>query len=209
MFRAFLFFFSFLVILVSVGLAQQPKTITVTISEPATVVLEKLFSQADLVAFIQIRSGDAENYNQALYKATVLKSYKGAKQNDIIYFTPFIGYAVGGEYLAFLKKTDKRIGDIISEDSKSKVLPYDAAQSFYRIMYEGYSIMPVSYECVFEKPSYQNCQYAVKFNIEQVILPNKLKVFPEENEESKSSDKKFVKRSAIESILEKSSANQK
>ena len=182
--------------------AQQTKTVTTTTSDPASVSLESLFSQADLVAFVEIRSGDAENYNHALYKTAVLKSYKGAKQNDVIYFAPFIGYAVGGEYLVFLRKTDKRIGDIIDENSKNKTLPYDATQNFYSIMYEGYSIMPVSFECVFEEPSHQICQYAVKFNISQVILSNKLKTFPQEDGDSKILNVKYVKRKIIEPILE-------
>ena len=102
----------------------------------------------------------------------------------------------------FLRKTDKRIGDIIDENSKNKTLPYDATQNFYRIMYEGYSVMPVSFECVFEEPSYDNCQYAVKFNISQVILPNKLKTFPKEDADSKILNVKYVKRKTLEPILE-------
>ena len=208
MLRAFLYIFSFLIFAASVCSAQQTKTVTITTSDPASVSLESLFAKADLVAFVEIRSGDAENYNHALYKGAVLKSYKGAKQNDIIYFTPFIGYAVGGEYLVFLRKTDKRIGDIVSEDSKTKTLPYDAAQNFYQIMYDGYSVMPVSFECVFEKPSHQTCQYAVKFNINQVILPKKLNTFPEEKDDEVLSVK-YVKRTTIEPILEALKGNQK
>lgn len=208
MLRAFLYIFSFLIFSVSICFAQQTKTVTVIISDPSSVSLESLFSQADLVAFVEIRSGDAENYNHTLYKAAVLKSYKGSKEREVIYFAPFIGYAVGTEYLVFLRKTDKRIGDVIDENAKNKTLPYDATQNFYQIMYDGYSVMPVSFECIFEKPSHQTCQYAVKFNINQVILPKKLKTFPEEKNDEVL-DAKYVKRTAIEPVLEVLKGNRK
>src|SRR5262245_26014419 len=58
----------------------QRKTETVTISEPATVPLTALFAQADFVAFVKIRSGDAASYKFTLYEAEVLDSYKGTKE---------------------------------------------------------------------------------------------------------------------------------
>lgn len=209
MLRLFLYGFSFLIFSAVVCFAQKSETVTTRISEPASVSLETLFAQADLVAFVKIRSGDAENYNHAIYKAEVLESYKGAKLNDVIYFTPFIGYGIGSEYLVFLKKADKRIGDIIGEDAKNKTLPYDAMQSFYRIMYEGYSIMPVSYECVFKETPDDSCHYAVKFNTYQVKLPKNLKTFPKEDEKSESSDSKYVKRETIEPVLKALKRNRK
>jgi hypothetical protein len=102
MLRPFLYSFSFLIFAAIVCSAQKSETVTIRISEPGAVSLETLFAQADLVAFVEIRSGDAENYNHALYKASVLKSYKGARENEVIYFTPFIGYGIGSEYLVFL-----------------------------------------------------------------------------------------------------------
>lgn len=190
--------------LLSTGLclAQPTKTITTTIFEPASVSLAALFAQADLVAFVQVRSGDAERYDVAVYKAVVLKAYKGSKVDDLIYFTPFISYGLGSEYLVFLKKTNKHIIDIVAKDSKKKSLPYDSRQSFYRIMYEGYSVMAVSFECIFEKPTHQRCDYAVKFNVMQVKLPPELNIFPQEEDDSAVLDIKYVKKKKIESILE-------
>jgi hypothetical protein len=90
----------------------QQKNQTVVISDPSPVTLASLFSQADLVAFITIQSGDAEHYNAAIYKAQVTQSFKGAKTDQLIYFGPFISYGIGGEYLVFLKKTDQRLVDL-------------------------------------------------------------------------------------------------
>lgn len=139
------------------GFGQRNKTETITTSDPASVTLAALFAQADVVAFVEIRSGDAESYDVAVYKARVLNGYKGAKEKDVIYFTPFISYGLGSEYLVFLKKTGKRLHDIIPKENRRKRLPYDAKQAFHRIMYEGYSVMAISFECVFGKSAYENC----------------------------------------------------
>jgi hypothetical protein len=186
----------------------QGKTETATISDPATVSLKALFEKADIVAFIKIHSGDAESYKQALYKAEVLNAYKGAKEKEIIYFGPFISYGVGEVYLVFLKRTDKRIGELVDESVKPNSSPYDATQNYYRIMYEGYSVMPVSYECFFDGKDSDKCDYGVKFNIYQIELPATLKTFPKDVGEFRSDDK-WVRRKAIEAALATLKANRK
>jgi hypothetical protein len=191
--------FTLLLLLAGVCFGQG-KTETVTISDPAPVSLKALFEKADIVAFIKIHSGDAESYKQVLYKAEVLNAYKGIKEKEIIYFAPFIGYGVGEEYLVFLKKAEKRIGEIVDESVKPNPSPYDATQIFYRIMYEGYSIMPISYECFFDGKDSDKCDYGVKFNTYQVELPATLKTFPKDVGEF-SPDKRWVRRKAVEAAL--------
>ncbi|MFZ1701527.1 MAG: hypothetical protein WBO10_04310 [Pyrinomonadaceae bacterium] len=182
--------------------AQQTKIVTVTTSEPSTVSLDALFAQADIVAFVSIRSGDAENYDVSVYKAVILKAYKGTKVNEIIYFTPFNSYGLGSEYLVFLKKTGKRIETIVSKESKRKVLPYDAKQPFSRIMYDGYSVMEASFQCAFEEPTHQTCTDAVKFNVKQIVLPIRLKTYPLIDEDVDVLDVRYVKRKEIEPLLD-------
>lgn len=191
--------FTLLLLLAGVCFGQG-KTETVTISDPAPVSLESLFAQADIVAFVKIHSGDAESYKQALYKAEVLNAYKGGKEKEIIYFAPFISYGIGEEYLVFLKRTDKHIGELIDESVKPNSAPYDVTQNYYRIMYEGYSIMPVSYECFFDGKDSDKCDYGVKFNTYQVELPATLKTFPKDVGEF-SQDVKWVRRKSIEAAL--------
>ena len=77
---------------------------TIEISEPATVAITDLFKQADVVAVVQILSGDSENYETAVYKAKVLTAFKSAKVGQQLFFGPFIGYEVGGQYIAFLRR---------------------------------------------------------------------------------------------------------
>lgn len=186
--------------LVSFGFGQSKVVKSVTISEPASVSIETLFTQADLVAFVQIRSGDAENYKAALYKATVLKAYKGAHKADTIYFTPFISYGLGSEYLVFLKNDNKHIGDIIGDSVDRTRLPYDPTLSILRIMYEGYSVMRVSYECVFDGPISEGCDDAVKFNVDQVTLPRKVKAVPT-RVNGNSDANKYIRKKELEMLL--------
>ena len=168
----------------------------------ASVSLENLYKEADFVAFIKILSGDAEHYDGAIYKAEVLKAYKGTKEKEIIYFGEFISYRIGNEYLAFFKKTDKILGQQIDKDVESGTAPYDSKQGFFRIMYAGYSIMPVGFECLFDGKGTDKCDYGIQLNIKQVIVPSALKTFPEESNTTLLSDKKWVKRTALETSLE-------
>jgi hypothetical protein len=203
------FILSFSLFLASVCLGQQkPEVVTTTTSDPATVPFASLFAQADLVAFVKIHSGDADSYKLTLYEAEILDVYKGGKEKDVIYFAPFIGYGVGAEYLVFLKKTGKRIAEQIDESVKPNHAPYDANQTYYRIMYEGYSVMPVSYECFFEAINSDKCGYGVKFNTYQVELPATLKTSPKDVGEF-SDDNKWVRRDAVKIVLANLKNNRK
>jgi len=53
---------------------------TIEISEPAAVSITDLFKQPDVVAIVQVVSGDSENYDTAVYKSKVLAVFKGAEQ---------------------------------------------------------------------------------------------------------------------------------
>src|SRR5262245_14893632 len=67
-----------------------------------TVELETLFKEADVVAFVRVLAGDAENFDVAIYKAEVLSPFKGCTNKQVVYFGPFVKYEIGGEYLVFL-----------------------------------------------------------------------------------------------------------
>jgi hypothetical protein len=51
--------------------------VALTVAEPARVELPQLFKIADTVATVRIVSGDTENYDRAVYKANVIRSFKG------------------------------------------------------------------------------------------------------------------------------------
>jgi hypothetical protein len=80
--------------------AQQ----NIEISEPGTVAITELFKQADVVAVVEILSGDSEGYDVTVYKAKVLTAFKGVAAGEQLFFGPFVGYEVGGEYVAFLRR---------------------------------------------------------------------------------------------------------
>src|SRR4051794_33234089 len=96
----------------------------------ASVKLSDLFKQADLVAAVEIVSGDAENYPVVVYKGKVLTAFKGIGENETIFFGPFVGFAVGNEYIVFLTKSKRGVKPNHDADaSRGEV------KSFYGIMY--------------------------------------------------------------------------
>jgi hypothetical protein len=164
----------------SAALSQEPSKARVTtcdgdncvsISEPASVSIKDLWKQADLIAVVQIVSGDTEHYKTAVYKAKVLRPLKGATAGQTVYLGKFIGYKLGGEYLAFLRSPRG-----VSE-------PIGGAQGYgsvevFQIMYEGYSFMGIEYECVFDALEKHRCDEGVVISTEQVRLPKKIKTYP-------------------------------
>jgi hypothetical protein len=169
-------------LLVAAASAQQ----TIEISEPGVVALSDLFKQADVVAVVHILSGDSESYDSAVYKSKVLTQFKGTAVNDDLYFGPFIGYGVGNEYVAFLRRA-KSGPTLQAQRSTNNSIAYGAVEVLHLIMYQGYSIMPIRYVCVFEgKDPSQSCDYGVRVNTQQVKLPKGIKTFP------RASDDEFV-----------------
>lgn len=161
--------------------------------------LEKLYEEADLVAFIRIVSGDTENYEDTIYKSSVITAYKGIDTGKTVFFGPYVSYGVGSEYLIFLKKSGTVIGKISTKGKRSRTIAYDDSSEYFRVMYGGYSILPVSYECAFGSISASgSCAYAV--NMATVILPNSIKSFPEETRGEKF-NAAFVQKASIEAFL--------
>jgi len=178
----------------------RPQQVSTTISEPATVKVEQLLKQADLVAVVQILSGDTEHYPSAVYKAEVLRSFKGTDNGAIIYFGPFISYRLGGEYVVFLHHSDKRIE--LKPQQTASGLSYGPISSFYLVMYEGYSALPVEYNCVFDgKEIAQHCDYGVKVNTYQVVLPKGLRTYPSATIGSFSENTRWVRKETFISLL--------
>jgi hypothetical protein len=154
----------------------------------APVKIEDLFAQADQVALVEVLSGDAEHYPIAVYKAVVENAYKGTIAGRTIYFGPFVGTRIGSKYLLFLKR-----GKPVAA-SKAGDAPYGDIQSVSRIMYDGYSSLPVSYECVFDgKEISAQCDDAIQLNPEQIVLPDTVRTFPEGDASAVTNYRKWVR----------------
>jgi hypothetical protein len=156
-----------------------------------SVTLSDLFAQADEVALVKVVSGDSEHYKTAVYKAIIEQGFKGARSGDTIFFGPFVGYGVGLEYLVFLKKGSSQ------EPITSTLAPYGRIQSLDRIMYAGYSILPVGYECVFVGSTSENCDYSVQLNPEQIILPPDIEAYPKSEATALTNYRKWVRKSTF------------
>ncbi len=181
--------------------APSKTEMTVETSEPASVKLEDLFKQADLVAVVKILSGDSEHYSQTIYKSEVVTTFKGTAKGETIFLGPFIGYRIGSEYLAFLKRSNEKT--VPSKEPPSSAISYGELPFFYRVMYEGYSFMEIGYECVFDgKEINQQCDDGIRLNTFQVVLPKKIKTFPAPPETGGSSDTRWVRKSRFISYME-------
>ncbi len=154
------------------------QTRSVTITEPGTYEIGELFKAADTVALVHILSGDAENYDCAVYKGKVVQSFKGTQAGAIIYFGPFVGYKVGDDYFVFLRNADQPISPKTSATTSYGAIPYA------KVFDEGYSSMETSYACVFDANQVlPQCDYAVRVCTDYIKLPKSMETFPpEEND---------------------------
>jgi hypothetical protein len=169
--RRALLVFIFTVVSVRPICAQQSKEVTT--AEPAIIDVASLFKQADTVALVKIVSGDAENYSQAIYKAEVIKSFKGATSGEAIYFGPYVGEKLGWEYILFLRNVDKPIA------SKTTLSASYGTIHYANVFNEGYSSMETSYECVFGgKTAAEQCDHAARICTDYITLPTSIPKFP-------------------------------
>ena len=147
-------------------------TVNITITEPSTFPLPRLFAYADKVAVVEILAGTTEAYDVTMYKGKVVKAFKGVSAGQVIYFGPYTGTKIGAEYVLFLKDQAEPM------QPKEKTAGYGAVK--YAMVFDGgYSSMLTSYECVFEgaSPS-QQCDYAVRVCTDYILLPKSLTTFP-------------------------------
>ncbi len=151
--------------------AQQTKVVTIT--EPGVFTLPALFESADVVALVKVVSGDAENYETAVYKGEVIGSFKGATVGETVYYGPYVGMRLGWEYILFLHKTKKPLAPNKTVSHNFGTIPY------FEVFNEGYSALETSYECVFDgKEIAQHCDNAVRVCTDYILLPKSMAVFP-------------------------------
>lgn len=175
--RAFLLSFFLLSNLFCPLRAQD--SITLSITEPGLIELERLFQMADIVAFVQVVSGDTENYPKVVYKGQVVKSFKGAATGSTIYFGPYTGIRLGSKYVLFLRNA----AHPLSPNSTATV-NFGSVQ-YSEIFNEGYSAMETAYTCVFGgKEIAQRCDYAVRICTDYIKLPKSLQVFPSRKDDA-------------------------
>lgn len=133
--------------------------------------IDKLYAEADVVALVRVLSGDTESFEDTVYKASILTTYKGNVQS-ILYFGPYISYGVGSEYLVFLKTSGKQLRSMAT---KNKTVAYAEDANYLRVMYGGYSILPVGFHCGLGKNTL-DCQDSI--DASTVILPKGFASYP-------------------------------
>jgi hypothetical protein len=157
----------------TVTVKSEPTVTEVSITEPATIQLEKLFKMADVVAVVRIVSGDTENYKTTIYKAVVVSNFKGTTDGQTLYYGPYIGGRIGWEYVVFLRSVKE---SAIPKNAKS---PAYGVVKYFEVFDEGYTSMEGSYRCVFDGREINNeCDYGIKVCTDYIVLPKGTPVFP-------------------------------
>jgi hypothetical protein len=173
---------------------SEGKQTTVTIVEPGRVQLARLFDLAEAVV-VKVISGDTENYANAVYKAEVLRSFKGTGTGEVVYFGPYVGVRLGWEYVLFLRSIAKPL----TPKDTSK-LDYGTLQ-YFQVFNQGYSQMETSYRCGFDgKTIDEECDYGVRVCTNYVVLPKSIATFPPMVEET-SAGCRWVRKEAFLSEL--------
>jgi hypothetical protein len=160
----------------TVTVRAEPPAETVTITEPGRIELAQLFKMSDVVAVARIVSGDTENYKTAIYKATVLTSFKGTADGQTIYFGPFIGSRLGREYVVFLRTAKEP-----AVPTTAPTAAYGTVKH-YEVFNQGLSEMETSYECVFDGKDAQQCDDGVRVCTDYIVLPKGTLVSPSMDE---------------------------
>jgi hypothetical protein len=177
--------------------SAQTKGIELTIKEPGKYQLAELFKQADTVALVKVVAGDTEKYSAVVYKARVLRTFKGAAAGSTIFFGPYAGTRLGWEYIVFLRDVNKKITTRRAAEGEEQVTRYA------EVFNEGYSEMMTSYECVFDGNEIsRKCDYGVRVCTDYVKLPKSTPTFPPEGEET-SFGCRWVRKSVFIPILER------
>jgi hypothetical protein len=149
---------------------------SVTITEPGVYKIGDLFKAADVVALVKIVSGNAESYDQTVYKGEVIQGFKGTPRGAPIYFGPFAGQKLGWEYVLFLRNATKPITPKTTSTASYGTVSYS------KDFDDGYSSMETSYVCVFDgKEIAQQCDYGVRVCTDYVKLPRSMPAFPPED----------------------------
>ena len=167
-----------------------------TIAEPAVHTIGDLFKNADIVAVVKVLSGDTENYEHAVYKGEVVRSFKGAATGATVYFGPFVGERLGWEYFLFLHNKTKSLAPKTAASAGYGTIRYS------EIFNQGYSSMESSYQCVFDgKEIAQKCDHGVRVCTDYIKLPKSISTFPTE-ESDPPFGCRWARKTAIISLLD-------
>jgi hypothetical protein len=181
--------------------AQQSREVTIT--EPGIYELAGLFKQADTVALVKVVSGDTEAYSVAIYKAEVVKSFKGAAARATVYFGPYVGERLGWEYILFLRNVPNPITPKTTSGAGYGTIHYA------EVFNEGYTSMMTSYECVFDgRDTAQKCDYGVRVCTDYIKLPKATPTFPPVAEQTPFGCR-WVRKTVFTSLLEELSNQRK
>ena len=170
---------------------------TWAVPAPATTIqdvnLDALYREADVVALVAVNGADSVAFKVAVYRAQVVQGFKGVVDKATIFFGPHDTYALGREYVVFLRRTSKDLA--VLSLSASIPWPSNVHAPYLEIMYAGYSVLPVEYTCII-----RGCADGVSIPSSQVHLPPDTDVFQHECDPGSHYDS-WVRKTTLLSML--------
>ena len=150
------------------------------------VTILTLYDQADVVAIVNIESGEIIEGKEfpcgAKYRSKVIEPLKNTKVDQYLEFGYFIGQGIGNKYLVFLTKKPNIYAPVISTNSYSAFSKsyFDrqckSKHPDYEIMHHGYGIQEMEF------PSEANYKDAFLISTEYLKLPSSTKTISPERE---------------------------
>jgi len=126
----------------------------------ANIPLSELFSEADVVALVEVAEGhlleEGPETCGAVYRATVKEGLKGIKAGETVEFGPYFGYQIGDQYLLFLTKPGRSFdpksstNGAIESAQQSIVQRCQPKWKFLAVMHSGNGALPVNWSSQFE-----------------------------------------------------------
>jgi hypothetical protein len=156
------FLFALLIFLIA-RIAVSAQNVQLTQRDSPARSLSDIFDRASRVVLVKVISGDSTTYDIPLYKAQIIQAFKGASNQDTIYFTAFAGIQIGSDYFLFLQNAPAPVAP------KSKTALGFGTVSYSQLADDA---LPSTNQCIFPgaDPT-QHCADAVQICTDHIQLP--------------------------------------
>lgn len=168
--------------------------------------LAELFQDADIVALVQVTSGETLGVGDescgAKYEARTIEAFKGTSKGATIEFGNYYGYAVGDRYILFLVGPGRSHAPVMSTNSMQLNAEAEYAKRCgprlirNTVMHSGFGAMEIHWVTDFE---YQD---GVSIATRYVVLPGGLLTIPKKlSETNQFSEEVWVRLSDVKKLL--------
>ncbi len=149
--------------------AAFAQNVRLTQRESSAHSLSDLFNRTSEVVLVKVIAGDSTTYDIPLYKAQVIQAFKGASNQDTIYFSAFAGVQIGSNYFLFLQNAPAPVAPKSKSAAGFGTVPYSQLAD---------DALPSVSQCIFPgtDPA-QHCADAVQICTDHILLPQSLSLY--------------------------------